>query len=256
MSMIYRYVLLAAFLAATPSVAQISTYDSRVSLLLDVGFHNPVSAAMNGTAEEFYREVSQDNSPSRYPFGDGDARKFLAGGHLAYRFPESPISLFAGVQRSIFIGYGTNGGQAKLRLWTVTLGGEYSFGDALDRWNGFGRGGINGSLFDGRIIHPGDPPFHSWIPGPTTLVDRAVRYGNEAEAGARYNLKFSPVSIEASVNYTNANLIGKEYQAPQASRLEWSSTTSLNDGADPLDPADRPRTIDYVTLRVGVRIRL
>ena len=44
--------------------------------------------------------------------------------------------------------------EVRLALWTITLGGEYSFGTFENRWNGFGRLGVNSSSIDGSVYGP------------------------------------------------------------------------------------------------------
>jgi hypothetical protein len=170
---------------------------------------------------------------------------------LAHRYPASPWSALAAVNFTSFFTDIFSGSYARMYLWTATVGTEYALGDFADSWNAFGRAGINASLIDGRLH------YNSLFFGVfDTFTNTALRFGFEGEIGGRYNLQSFPLTLETSVGYTNANLIGKSFEQPATRPPYTIDSTDLNDGANPNNPDQGAKTIDFVSLRLGIRVRL
>jgi hypothetical protein len=238
--------LLLFVLIATASSAQTDRpMPAQWSIRIDAGYNIPVSSTMRATGAEFKEEARNDYAPSRYPFGDSRARSFRAGGEIAYRFEESGMGAYGAFGRTNFFVDDDEGNEAQIWVWSGTLGGEYSIGTFEDRVSGYGRLGLNASMIGGRVY------YHFF----TTDIESAMRLGFEAETGARLNVGVIPLSIEAAVNYTNANLVGKTFQMPTSKPGGFLEVVGPNDGTDPNDAGDGSRTIDFATLRLGLRWR-
>jgi hypothetical protein len=243
--------LLALLFALTGPVATLAQGGNGVwSLALNAGYTIPVTSGMRGTATEFQRDVREDYSPSRYPYGDDRALAFSSGGQMAFRLPGSAVSALAGVQRTTFFVDDETGDEARMALWTFMLGIEYSLGTYDEAFNGFGRVGVNSSVIDGNVVYRFFPPFSF-----TTEITPAVRIGFESELGARYNIAGLPLSVEASVHYAHANLIGMSFEDPGMRPPQTLEEVALNDGANPEDPGDVARSIGFVALRATARVR-
>ncbi|MDP4237664.1 MAG: hypothetical protein Q8919_14570, partial [Bacteroidota bacterium] len=139
-----------------------------------------------------------------------------------------------------------------MSIGTATAGLEYTFGQLYQHWNFFGRFGLNSSIIVGNYRSGGANRFTD-----TTLLTNGLRFGFEAEIGERYNFSRSRFGVEASLNYSNINLIGKTYSVPVLQQgFSRIAVGSINDGKNPNDSADSPRVIDYLSFRVGARIYL
>ncbi len=253
----------AALLALAPSgaPAQIATLDGAWSLLLSLSSSYPISPSMRANGTEMALDILGDTAYTtmRYPFGDPSTTGHGWGGDLAYRFPESDVSAMAGLNLVTFIARDAGGQQARLSILTFSAAGEYALGGARDIWNTFVRAGINLSLIGGDIRYVDtirlDPPLPLRVPVDIrTEVPTATRLGIQTEFGGRVNLPGWPLSVEASAIYTNANLIGRSYTPARKGGNIGLAERGLNDGADPDNPLDRSRTIDFLSLRGGIRL--
>lgn len=209
----------------------------------------PVSASMRGTNEEFRADVSQSYNNSKYPFAD---YTYAIGwsGKLLYALPSSAhTDLFLGFNGN-FIGNSstTNFDNAFMAVWGVNMGAEYSL---LPRWstlNVFGRASIGASFIHGFTDY--DFGFGIF----RTKVPVAGRLGVEGEIGGRFVIPSSAIALEVSGAYLNANLLGKSYTKPPAVPNDDLYERQLNDGANPDNPNDNSRTIDFLSIRLGARI--
>jgi len=229
--------------------------------MVDAGGDIPASSSMRGTLYGFEQDFANGYNNHQYPFGDG--RSFAAnfGGHLAYRFrsEKSPgeytyshWSAFIGVQGTFFsvsdpaVFSNSDNNSFSILIATWTLGAEYTLGDPSDLFNAFGRVGLDANLISGSIL------YNYYF---STAITDAFRFGYEAEIGGRYNIPATPLAIEASVDYTDANLLGKNYVAPATlNNSNILRERALNDGANPNDPSDQSRTINDLSFRLGGRI--
>jgi hypothetical protein len=219
--------------------------------MLDVGFTAPLSKSMRGSTEEFRRDLAQDYTFSRYPFGDNLATSSTYGFQFAFRPASLPLAPFVGIQHTGFSVDDSLQNEVRLGLWTFSLGGEYALGDYRDRWNAFGRLAINMSLVDGALSYRNLPPLGAM----SVEMESGSRIGFEGAIGARFNLQSMPLSIESSVGYTDANLSGRSFRQPSPQPPQPLDRIGINDAPDPADPADAGRTIDYVSMRLGLRLR-
>lgn len=217
------------------------------SLTLNYGQSVALSYGMNGTSEEVFHDAAENDVVMRYPFGDPDTHPFSIGLRAAYRFAEAPWSLTLGLHRTSFLTEDTLQNRAMMGIWSFVAGAEWTAGRSIRTLNFFTRAGMVGSLIDGDVITQGIF---------TTDVASSFRLGYEGEMGLRFNLRNSPVSIEASVRYTNVNVLGREFVRPGAHANQFLWKTDLNDAPDPGNPGDPGRRIDYLTVQGGVRVRL
>lgn len=245
-----RSTLALLFLLAASTAAFAQSESAVWSLALNAGYVIPVTDGMLGTSTEFRGDVSQDYSPRRYPYGDDRTASFSAGGQVAYRLPGSAISALGGLQRTTFFVDDEIGNEARMALWTMMLGAEYSLGTFADGLNPFVRAGVNGSIIDGSVVYRYFPPF-----GFTTEITPAVRIGIESELGLRANLQTIPISFEGSLHYTHANLLGRSYEDPGKRPPQTLEETALNDGANPDDAGDASRAIGFLAVRATARVR-
>ncbi|HET7153439.1 MAG TPA: hypothetical protein VFJ29_06705, partial [Candidatus Kapabacteria bacterium] len=130
---------------------------------------------------------------------------------------------------------------------TGDIGGEYTLGRYTDLFNAFARVGVNGNVIHGSVDLGTEM---------NTLVYSEFRLGAEGEIGGRLNFAGTPLAAEIGLDYTNANLIGKSYSAPGAQPPYPLHSRTLNDGANPNDPNDQSRTIDFLSLRIGAVVRM
>lgn len=247
---IMRSTLALLFILAATTTAFAQSESAVWSLALNVGYVIPVADGMRGTSTEFRGDVSQDYSPRRYPYADDRAVSFSAGGLVAYRPGGSPISAIGGLQRTTFFVDDEIGNEARMALWTMMLGAEYSLGTFEDGLNPFARAGVNGSIIDGNVVYRYLPPF-----GFTTEITPAVRIGIESELGLRANLQTIPISVEASLHYTHANLFGRSFEDPGKRPPQALEEVALNDGANPDDAGDASRAIGFLSVRATARVR-
>lgn len=206
-----------------------------------------VSSSMRGTGGEFEAELAKDYNNSKYPFGDDRLKSMNFGLNLAYRFPESPFGAYLSYSNTYFavedwILFSFR--KAWMLASGLTAGGEYTLGNIDDVWNTFARAGVSFNLIMGEVTN--------W--GFKTEIKPESRIGFETEFGGRLNIPSTPLALELSANYTNANLFGKSYKKPSAMPPTVIKERKLNDGRNPDNPNDENKTIDFLSLRFGLRI--
>lgn len=209
----------------------------------------PVSTSMRGTIEEFKTEVAKDYNNSKYPFANP---QFALGWSvkLHYALPSSShTDLFLGFNGN-FIGSAesSNNNKAFLALWGINIGVEYSLLPRWNTWNAFARGSVSAQFLGGFTDY--DNFFGTF----RTKVPLAGRIGVEGELGGRFIIPSTPVGLELSCGYLNANLLGKSYTKPAVEPNAALYERQLNDGANPDNPNDNNRTIDFLSIRFGGRI--
>ncbi len=221
---------------------------SELSVILNYGQSVPVAYGMNGTATDFFRYWPYDPNATRYPFGEPTTRQFSIGLRSTYRFAESPWSLMVGVHRTSFAIDTKDEGETWMGIWAYSAGGEWTMGRSVTTWNVFSRAALVGTRIDGAVVSHG-------ASRQTIEIPAELRLGYEGELGIRYNLRNSPVSLEASINYTNANAIGRTFVRKPFDPIEVLRRLDLNDAPNPDNPDDPGRTIDYLTVQGGVKVR-
>jgi hypothetical protein len=221
-------------------------------------FQSSVSSSMHGDIAQYESSLAGSTTPAQYPFGGNKAYSIGFGLQVDYRFVRSPYSLYLGGY-----GLGFNAGNgfrnAPGERFTMTIlsancGIEYTFGQTYQHWNFYGRFGLVPSIItSSNRLGGGRNTFFFSDSLRSNTVDS--RLGMEIELGERYHFSRMPFGIEASINYTNVNLIGKSYTKPNYSSgaLFASPNNSINDGKNPNDPNDNARVIDYFQVRIGGR---
>ena len=222
------------------------------SIAISGGSQFCASAAMHGDIAEYETALSNGTTPGQYPFGGYRAYSIGFGAQVGYRFQESPWSLYAGGYGSSFnAGYGfrnSPGGRFTMTIVSAVAGIEYTSGQLYQRWNFYGRLGLVPS-----IISSSNRTGQNRFSDPLRINSASSRFGMEIEIGERYHFPRLPIGIEATINYTNVNLFGKSYITPNLNQGLFAAPSSINDGKNPSDPNDNPRTIDYLSLRIGAR---
>jgi len=230
-------------------------HSGRWSIGVSSGFNYSVSPSMHGDIGLYEASLGSGTTPTQYPFGLNQAYGVGFEANIAYRFQGSPVSFYAGGYGSGFnAGYGfrnSPGGRFTMTIISAIGGIEYTFGQTYQLWNFYGRLGFVPSIISGSN-RSGNGSRFSFDSLRINSIDS--RLGMEIEIGERYHFSRLPFGIEASINYTNINLFGKSYSAPvfRTGSL-FGGTSSINDGKNPSDPNDKPRTIDYLSIRVGTR---
>ena len=209
-----------------------------------------ISGDMRGDPEQFWDELYNNDNHSAYPLkSDAGMPGLGLGVQLSYRFRRIPFSVYIGghlTSVSAYHGYDAeNPGNfsdfhAQMSIISVSVGGEaLLLGRYTDHWNTFGRLGVALNMI-GAVV--------SYEYG-NTVIPFEPRFGMDAELGERvtFNL-FGPQSVEISVLYRNANLLGKSFTQPTT-----MAGRTLNDGRNPDDPNDSHRTIAFFSLRLGLR---
>jgi hypothetical protein len=240
-------------LAAKGQIEEVNAPHGEWSAALFSGFDYSLSSSMHGSIQNYQTAIRNSTTASQFPFGG--TRPFGIGYEVqvAYRYARSPLSLyFTGDGSDYNAGYGfrfSPGGRFTMTIISGTAGLEYTFGQLYQHWNFFGRFGINSNVISSSFRTGGQNRFSD-----TTVNGIGQRFGFELELGERYNFSRLPFGIEASINYTNVNLIGKTYTAPVIGQGFFSrGSGDINDGKNPNDPNDNSRIIDYLSFRLGVR---
>ncbi|OGU12105.1 MAG: hypothetical protein A2X61_09835 [Ignavibacteria bacterium GWB2_35_12] len=207
-----------------------------------------ISEAMRGTGEEFYNDLSKDYNNSKFPFGESGTQSFNFGGQLSYRFPESNFSPYLSLNLFFFFlnsdaSYLSTSAFASITLFVWSLGCEYTLGLPADLLNIFGRLGINTSTIAGNVHYFTE-----------TDVIPTQRLGFETEIGGRLNIPETPLAVELITNYSNINLIGKSYTKPASQPRLYLPERELNDGKNPDNPNDKDRTIDFLSIKLGLKL--
>lgn len=220
------------------------------SLMIEgnVNMNHGLSYAMRGTNDEFLADIANDYLNYRYPFADRNAFSSYIGAQLAYRFPESDWSVYSDVSMTLFytwdyIGF-LNHVDAGMPIFSFTPGVEYTVGDPLELWNFFARAGISSNLIFGWVDYVGNEVY----------VNPGIRFGLDLAAGGRLNIPHTPLALETSINYSNINIIGKNFVMPDVQPNDEIIERHLNDAKNPNDPRDDDKTIDYLGFRIGLRL--
>ncbi|MDQ1266880.1 MAG: hypothetical protein QG635_2033 [Bacteroidota bacterium] len=227
----------------------ISKLPGQWSLLIsgNVLMNYGISESMRGSLDDFYKEFETNYQNSKYPFADDNVFTGNFGGQLAYRFPESDISIYFALTGTYFsspkYSYFNGTNKVVMLVTNYTPGIEYCFGTPDDIWNVFGRLGLCFSNIVGSVYYLSQDINLSY----------AFRIGYEAEAGGRLNIPHTPLSFEMSVNYTNANLFLKKYTEPNRTPPQVIIDRELNDGEGG-SPKQNAKTIDFLSFKIGVRL--
>ncbi len=251
-SKLWCLLTLTAALYCIPLFAQgsDSTVQGRSWSICATGLYNfPASSSMRGTNEEFRADVMRDYNNRKYPFAS-PTYAFGWSGKILYALPSSGhTDLFLGFSGNFINSeQDNNHDQAFMAVWGVNLGVEYSLLPRWNTWNVFGRASIST-----QFIH-GFTDYDFGLGVFRTNVPTAGRLGAEAELGGRFVIPSTPVALELSGGYLNANLLGKSYTKPPAVPNDDLYERQLNDGKNPDNPDDNSRTIDFLSIRLGARI--
>jgi hypothetical protein len=246
LSIIFSLVFPASLFVESAHAQSDRTDRSTFAVLLEGGYSSGVSSTMRGTNNEFASDIEKDYNNSKYPFGDPNAFGAQAGLIVRYRFSGSNLGLYSALHLTGFLTNGSSpgpfsGDTADLSAGTFSLGGTYTY-DLSQSFDILGRLGLNASLIGGLVDYSSSQ----------TLISRTTRLGYEL--GAALDWKPGKIFIfSLGVGYTNLNLIGKSYTTP--SQVGMIFGRALNDGANPNNPSDSPRTIDFLTFSLSGGIR-
>lgn len=179
-----------------------------------------------------------------------------------YRLDSSNFSIYFSLTESLFqsfIRYNTDAGEQDiyLMLTSYKLGLGYTIGNKLNLWNTFFRFGLNVSNLQlSTNWRVWANPINEYGSFETEYVNR---YGFNMLVGGRLNIP-SPfswirLSVEPTISYCMVNLLTKTYSdSVTAIYGTYREKVNLNDASNPNDPNSSPRYIDYISLRVGLRI--
>lgn len=214
----------------------------------------PVSATMRGTSTQFREEIAADYNNTVYPFQDeyivNPSRNTLFtigfGGKLSYHIEEQ-TALFLGLAGQFF-SKRQSGDKAFLFVNSTVIGAEYTLFPKYTNFNFFGSAALSLNFIGGSV------EYDYFFGKSETMIPAVFRLGMEGELGARYIIPTTPVAVELSGNYALTNLIGKSYTKPSAKPNASLPERELNDGANPDNPKDQGRTIDFFQIKFGVKI--
>lgn len=216
------------------------------------GLNYALSASMHGEIADYSDAVQNDRTSLEYPLAGASSLGIGFGAQFSYRYTKSSYGLYFG-SYGLSYNAGRGGrfsetGRFSMALFSAMAGIEYVSGQSYQHWNFVGRIAAGPTVIATSYRSAGS--------GFTRFSDNssALRLGIEIGIGERYHFSRSPIGIEASITYTNANLIGKSYVAPNAVGALFAQNTTINDGKNPDDANDSARTIDFLTLRIGGRI--
>lgn len=208
-----------------------------------------ISNAMNGSSQAFHSQLAVDYNNQVYPFGDKGTTTGNIGLQIASRLPSSPWGVYIAGNYYRYYLEGDNfvfTDYALMNIRSLSAGVEYTYGERQDICNLFARLGVNFNLIDGEVKYLGQ----------LTKVNPAFRAGFESEFGGRFNIPSTPLSVELSIEYVNANLIGKSYTAFSERPPQTLDNRELNDGKNPNNSQDVNKNIIFITLRGGIKIWL
>jgi opacity protein-like surface antigen len=214
------------------------------SIVLEGGYASGVSASMRGTNDQVQVDLEKDYNNSTYPFGDPNAWGDGFGIRGEYRFLPNNIGIYAALHSTSFITSDAFSDSGVMFINTASIGAKYSL-DLSPAIDVFGRVGINGSFLGGHL---------AYTYGDVDLTTPNTRFGFELGLGADWN-PWSILLIQAFVDYSDVNLLGKSYTAPATSPPNFLWSRALNDGANPNNPNDKPRTIDYLLSGIALGVR-
>ncbi len=214
----------------------------------NVGLNTAVSDDMQATRSEFEQDVINDYTYQKLPFANSQTSNLNFTGQLAYRFKGSALSAFFNYEMTFF--YNSNDAiaqskeEASMLIQSFMPGVEYTLGKPAQLWNCFGRLGLAVNTIVGSMNYE----------GTEIDIQPAVRLGFMSELGGRVNIPATPLAVEAAVGYQNANLIGKRYNEVEVNLFGISERPHLNDGKNPDVEGDENKTIDYLSIRFGLRM--
>jgi opacity protein-like surface antigen len=230
--------------AQTAMPLHMQTAGSPWTIVLEGGYASGVSSSMRGTNAQFASDVEKDYNYSAYPFGDPNAWGAGGGARIEYRFLPGNFGAYAAGRLLSFTTSNATHDSATLAIGSISLGAEYIY-DVSPSFDLFGKAGINGSLIGGQLVYTF---------GTANITTPNDRFGFELGLGADWN-PWSIILLRAFVDYSNVNLIGKSYTPPDTSSPLGLFFPALNDGANPNNSNDRPRTIDYLLIGIGIGVR-
>lgn len=209
----------------------------------------PVSESMRGTDTDFKQELQKDYTNSRYPFSND--KNFFSlgwGGKVMYSITDN-TDIYIGLSGNFFNkSSSVSNDQIFMMIIGTQMGAEYNFLPRGETINFFARGGLNINFIGGIVDY--DYFFGLY----EARVPFALRLGFDVEPGIRFLIPSTPIALELSGNYYHANLIGKSYTKPAVQPNSPLSERELNDGANPDNPNDVSRTIDFFQIKLGARI--
>ncbi len=218
--------------------------ETRWSVSLQGGFAMGASASMRESYTQFQSDVEKDYNNSGYPFGGPNGSGGSWDLSAEYDFLTSPFGIYAAVRTTLFSTSDASNNTADLSAGTLSLGAQYSH----PFWRAFDfvvQGGINGSLLGGQVVYEG------W---KTKITSPNYRFGLEAGLGIDWYPR-NDFFMRPFADYADLNLIGKSYTSPGTSPPYLLATRALNDGANPANPNDHARTIDYLLIGVALGVR-
>jgi opacity protein-like surface antigen len=244
--------LLSVLLSFTPCITLAQTAipfrpqpeDRHWTITLEGGYASGVSASMRGTNAEFQSDIEKDYNNRTYPFGDPNAWGAGGGLRIEYRFLPGNFSAYASGRLIGFTTSDASKDSATLSVGSIGLGGKYTY-DISRSLDLFASAGINGNLIGGSIVYTF---------GTVNITTPNSRYGFELGLGADWN-PWSIILLRLFADYSDVNVIGKSYTVPAASPQNFLFSRALNDGANPNNPNDSPRTIDYFLFGIAAGVR-
>ena len=211
-------------------------------------FGAAASPSMRGSASDFANQIAASYTNATYPFAGQTFVNIPAGLQIAYGLPASNAGVFLAYHWTVFTAdniqsSNPNVTKEELDITSLTAGAEYSLLHRGAPWNAFIRAGIAMNWVSGYFEY-----------GLTkTNIPSEIRFGFESEIGLRWNIPGTPIGIELSGAYLNANVINKSYTPPSAQPTALLGQRALNDAADLSNGQNHSRVIDCVSARCGLR---
>ena len=90
---------------------------------------------------------------------------------------------------------------------------------------------------------------------PEANLNSTSRLGLDLGLGSQIAVPSFPFSFDIQAQYRFANLAGKQFVntgAPEINGIQFSAPYNLNDAANPNDPKDHTRPINYFTFTIGL----
>ena len=138
-----------------------------------------------------------------------------------------------------------------LSLFSVALGIEYTLvtGRLLSPYVGVG---VAFNSLSGKQTRENDII-------PASHLNSATRFGIDIGIGTMINVQSFPVAFDVNGTFRLANLFGKQFGTSYGlagfGGISQTSSYDLNDAANPADPKDHSRSLNYFTVTLGISYR-
>ncbi len=154
-----------------------------------------------------------------------------------------PVTTLSGIVNSKY----TN----SLKVLSVGIGAEYNV-LPLPIVKPYISGSLNMNFFSGNAKYDNNII-------PEANLNSTNRIGLALGIGTLVEIPFFPLSFDIEAKYNFANLTGKEFSSNTQNGfggIPQTSSYNLNDAANPNDPKDHDRSINFLTVMLSLNFKI